>query len=320
MLVLDSVDSCPWPDDRAVVTIGVYDGVHRGHQEVIRRVVDTARQRGVRSAVVTFDRHPATVVRPESAPAVITGRRHRLELLEATGVDATLVLPFDAAASTEDARSFARRVFVDGLQAICVIVGSDFHFGRGREGDVTLLSEVGQESGFEVEPVDLVPRHAGGAVISSTAIRAALADGNIARAAEMLGRPAELRGRVIDGDRRGRTIGVPTANVDTGPGMAMPSDGVYAAEFVRADGSVHPAVVNIGRRPTFYAAAERSLVEAHLLGFDGDLYGEEVAVRFVERLRDEQRFDGLDSLVAQLRRDISRAAEVLGVVGFDAES
>ena len=320
MLVLDSVDICPWPDARAVVTIGVYDGVHRGHRDVIGRVVDAATAAGEHSAVVTFDRHPATVVRPESAPLVITGRRHRLELLAATGVDATVVLPFDAAASTEDARSFARRVFVEGLRASRVIVGSDFHFGRGREGDVHLLAEVGEHYGFEVEPVQLVSRAEVGSVISSTAIRSALAAGDISAAADMLGRPAELRGRVIDGDHRGRTIGVPTANVDTGPGMAIPADGVYAARVIRPDGTSHPAVVNIGRRPTFYASAERSLVEAHLLGFSGDLYGEELAVRFVERIRDEHRFDGLDALVEQLSRDIATAAGILGVVVSDGES
>jgi len=314
MRVINSFDGPVWPGDRSVVTIGAYDGLHRGHRAVIGQVVDRARERGCRSAVVTFDRHPASVVRPESAPRLLTTLERRLELFEQTGIDAVVVLPFDSHAATEEAEDFVRRVFVEALGVCAVVVGEDFHFGRERRGNVALLTEVGRLNDFTVLPLKL-QRSQGDGVISSTAIRKAIGAGDIDTAAMMLGRPVEVIGEVIGGDQRGRTIGFPTANIDVGEGHIVPADGVYAAICMRADGSEHACAVNIGRRPTFHAVADRSLVEAHLLDFDGDLYGERLSVQLVHRIRDERRFDGPDALIAQLSDDIAETRRATGVVG-----
>lgn len=309
MLVVHSLTSTVFPGERSVVTIGAYDGLHRGHIAVISSVVERARQLGERSAVVTFDRHPASVVRPESAPLLITSLEQRIELLEQTGVDAVVVLEFNEAASTEEAEDFIRRVFVEGLSAKEIIVGEDFHFGRGRRGDVRLLSAIGEEHDFVVTPLEL-RRSDSEEIFSSTAIRAALRRGDIATANTMLGRNVVISGQVVHGDERGRTIGFPTANVDIPEGFIVPADGVYAARCMTEAGHQFACAVNIGKRPTFYGSADRSLVECHLLDFSGDLYGQSLAVEFVERLRDEQRFEGLDALTAQLRTDVERTREL----------
>lgn len=309
MLVVHSLTSTVFPGERSVVTIGAYDGLHRGHIAVISSVVERAQQLGERSAVVTFDRHPASVVRPESAPLLITSLEQRIELLEQTGVDAVVVLEFNEAASTEEAEDFIRRVFVEGLSAKEIIVGEDFHFGRGRRGDVRLLSAVGEEHDFVVTPLEL-RRSDSEEIFSSTAIRAALRRGDIATANTMLGRNVVISGQVVHGDERGRTIGFPTANVDIPEGFIVPADGVYAARCMTEAGHQFACAVNIGKRPTFYGSADRSLVECHLLDFSGDLYGQSLAVEFVERLRDEQRFEGLDALTAQLRTDVERTREL----------
>ena len=309
MLVVHSLTSTVFPGERSVVTIGAYDGLHRGHIAVISSVVERAQQLGERSAVVTFDRHPASVVRPESAPLLITSLEQRIELLEQTGVDAVVVLEFNEAASTEEAEDFIRRVFVEGLSAKEIIVGEDFHFGRGRRGDVRLLSAVGEEHDFVVTPLEL-RRSDSEEIFSSTAIRAALQRGDITTANTMLGRNVVISGQVVHGDERGRTIGFPTANVDIPEGFIVPADGVYAARCMTEAGHQFACAVNIGKRPTFYGSADRSLVECHLLDFSGDLYGQSLAVEFVERLRDEQRFERLDALTAQLRTDVERTREL----------
>jgi riboflavin kinase/FMN adenylyltransferase len=309
VLVVHSLTSTVFPGERSVVTIGAYDGLHRGHIAVISSVVERAQQLGERSAVVTFDRHPASVVRPESAPLLITSLEQRIELLEQTGVDAVVVLEFNEAASTEEAEDFIRRVFVEGLSAKEIIVGEDFHFGRGRRGDVRLLSAVGEEHDFVVTPLEL-RRSDSEEIFSSTAIRAALRRGDITTANTMLGRNVVISGQVVHGDERGRTIGFPTANVDIPEGFIVPADGVYAARCMTEAGHQFACAVNIGKRPTFYGSADRSLVECHLLDFSGDLYGQSLAVEFVERLRDEQRFEGLDALTAQLRTDVERTREL----------
>jgi riboflavin kinase/FMN adenylyltransferase len=295
-------------DSRSVLTIGMYDGVHVGHRTVIEQVRERAAVTGARSIVVTFDRHPMSVVRPGAEPRLLTTLEQRLELLESTGVDATAVVSFDDAQSHETAPAFVERVVVGALMAETVIVGSDFHFGHMRQGNVTLLREMGERNGFTAEPVRLVPRADGvDEPVSSTAIRRALAGGEIDTANRMLGRPHEIRGTVIDGDKRGRTIGFPTANVAVPEGMCIPADGVYAAVYRRPDGTEHPCAVNIGRRPTFYNDAQHSLIEAHLLDFAGDIYGEAAAVQFLAFLRSEKRFAGLDELKAQLVLDIEHA-------------
>ena len=302
----------PFPGEDAVITIGAYDGLHLGHQQVIAEVVDEARRRENRSAVVTFDRHPAVIVRPESAPKLLTDHEQRLELLEQTGVDAAVVLPFDEAQSHESALSFIERVLVRCLSTKLIVVGADFHFGRNREGNVELLREVGNTYGFEVAPMVLIPRADGvDEPVSSTAIRRALAGGNVEMAAVMLTRPFEARGKVVQGDQRGRLLGFPTANVEVPNRVCLPADGVYAGWYERPEGDVHPCAINLGRRPTFYEHADSSLLEAHLIGFDGDLYGEEAKVRFTNFLRSERKFDGIESLVQQLQSDVAHACDLL---------
>lgn len=313
MDVITDLSGSPWPDERAVITIGAYDGVHLGHQAVIAEVRRRASALGARSVVVTFDRHPATVVRPESAPRQLTDLPQKLELLEATGVDATVVITFDEARSHEDPDDFVREVLVDCLRTKTVVVGEDFHFGYQRQGNVGRLRVLGEAHDFDVVPVELVARADGvDEPVSSTAIRRALAGGEVSLAARMLGRQFEARGVVVTGDQRGRLLGFPTANVQVPSLLAMPADGVYAGWYERPDGDeLHPCAINIGRRPTFYEHADHSLLEAHLIDFAGDLYGERARVRFVDFLRSERKFDGIDALIAQLKHDVEHARSVL---------
>jgi riboflavin kinase/FMN adenylyltransferase len=306
------------PARGAVVTIGAYDGVHLGHQAVLRLVRDNADARGHEACCLTFDRHPAEVVRPESAPKLLTTLPQKLELLEATGyLDTTCVLAFDEARSKEPAEDFVSEVLVGGLGARLVIVGADFHFGHRRHGSVRLLEQMGAELGFQVLALGLVPVEgdAGGQPYSSTRIRQLLAEGRVADAARLYARPPrphEVRGTVVVGDRRGRELGYPTANVAVPARVCLPADGIYAGTFVDEGGVEHPTAISLGRRPTFYEDAEASLLEAHLIDFDGDLYGQAVKVRFVEHLRPELRFDGIDALVDQIGRDVEAARRILG--------
>jgi riboflavin kinase/FMN adenylyltransferase len=295
----------------SVVTIGVYDGVHPGHHAVLRLVRELADARGLQAVCVTFDRHPAEVVRPDSAPKLITTPDQKLELLAATGfLDVCLVLHFDEVRSRETAEEFVREVLVDAAGARLVVVGADFHFGRGRGGDVALLQRLGAELGFEVIGVGLEAA-AGGPVYSSTRIRELLAAGDVAGAAVALGRPHEVRGPVEVGDRRGRELGFPTANVAVSSRSCLPADGIYAGTLVAEDGVERPAAISLGRRPTFYEQAGTSLLEAHVLDFDGDLYGQAVRVRFEVWLRGEARFDSVDALVEQIALDVVETRRLL---------
>jgi riboflavin kinase/FMN adenylyltransferase len=256
------------------------------------------------------------VVRPESAPRLLTDLDQKLELLAGTGVDHCLVITFDETRSHEPADEFVREVLVGCLAARVVVVGEDFHFGYRRSGNVALLRAMGAELGFEVDGLDLVDaegRPADGVTpVSSTRIRHALVEGDLEAANAMLGRVHETRGVVAHGDKRGAELGFPTANVSVPGDILLPADGIYAGWFERADGSVHPAAISLGRRPTFYVEAHASLLEAHLLDFEGDLYDEHVKVRFVARLRGEERFDSVEDLVAQIGRDCDDARRVLG--------
>jgi riboflavin kinase/FMN adenylyltransferase len=304
----------PFPGERSVVTIGAYDGVHLGHRAVIARVRRLAEEADARAVVITFDRHPASVVRPESAPKLLTDLDQKLELLEATGVDATVVVRFDEAQSREEPLSFARRVLVDCLATRAIVVGDDFHFGRGRGGNVGTLREFGASNDFEVFPLELVQRSDGpDEPVSSTAIRRAMAGGQVELASEMLGHVFEARGKVVQGDQRGRLLGFPTANVEVPNSVCLPADGVYAGWYLRPDGAYHACAINLGRRPTFYEHADSSLLEAHLLDFTGDLYGEHARVQFTHFLRSERKFDGIDALIGQLKTDIDHARTVLDI-------
>jgi riboflavin kinase/FMN adenylyltransferase len=311
--VIREAEGCPRPEEGTAVAIGFFDGVHLGHRVVIGEVRRVAAELGARTAVVTFDRHPASVVRPESAPLLLTDLDQRLELLAGTGIDYALVVQFDEARSKESAEDFVETELVRCLGVRAVVVGADFHFGHGRRGNVALLREMGANHGFEVDGIELVASGAKGArSVSSTSIREALAKGDLDDANRMLGRPHEVRGLVQEGDRRGRDLGFPTANVAVPAQIQLPADGIYAGWFVRADGTEHPTAISLGRRPTFYEDQPASLLEAHLLDFSGDLYGEFAAVRFVERLRGEEKFQSVDDLVEQMKRDVARTREVLG--------
>jgi riboflavin kinase/FMN adenylyltransferase len=290
------------PQAGTAVTIGAYDGVHRGHQFVITELRRLAAAGGLESVVLTFDRHPAAVVRPESAPLLLTDLDQKLEVLAVTGVDHAVVLHFDEARSQEEPEDFVRDVLAGALRARVVVVGEDFHFGRRRRGNVGLLREMGAELGFEVVHVPLLDG------VSSTVIRGLVEAGDVAAAAELLGRPLEVRGVVERGDQRGRELGYPTANVRVAAEVLLPAPGIYAGWY---DGR-RAAAISVGRRPMFYDGAAPVVLEAYLLDFDGDLYGAPARVSFVDRLRDEERYDSVDDLVAQMARDVEATRDVLG--------
>ncbi len=299
--------------DGAVVTIGAYDGVHLGHQAVLRLVRELADARGLDAALVTFDRHPAEVVRPESAPRLLTTLEQRLELLDATGdLELCWVLAFDEARSKESAEDFVREVLVDGIGARLVVVGADFHFGHRRGGNVPLLERMGAELGFEVLGLGLVAVEGDPTAIpySSTRIRELLAKGDVAEAARLLGRPHEVRGVVERGDQRGAEhLGVPTANLRVPERICLPADGVYAGTFVAEDEIERTTAISVGTRPTFYEDGD-VLVEAHVLDFDGDLYGQQVKVRFREWIRGQERFESTEALVEQMDADIEATRRI----------
>ncbi|MBT5085529.1 MAG: bifunctional riboflavin kinase/FAD synthetase, partial [Actinobacteria bacterium] len=285
-----------------------------GHRKVIAEVCRLAEERGLGSAVVTFDRHPASVVRPESAPLLLTDLEQKLELLAATGVDQTLVVPFDEQRAAETAEDFVTNVLVGCLKVKLIVVGEDFHFGFRRLGNVALLREMGQALGFAVTGLGLVGMDGEPArdheQVSSTFIRRALGRGDLARANAMLGRPYEVRGTVVKGDQRGRTLGFPTANVRVDASILLPADGVYAGRVELPSGERRDAALSLGTRPHFFNDGDL-LLEAHLIDFSGDLYGQEVNVSFEKNLRPQQKFENLEALVAQLEKDVASATQWL---------
>ena len=309
-------DAGPLPEfaGGTAVTIGAFDGVHIGHATLIAETRRLAAELGCPSVLVTLDRHPATVVRPASAPPLLVDETQKFELLAATGIDYVLVVHFDGERSLEGSEEFVREVLVDELHARYVVVGEDFHFGHRRKGDVALLEQLGTECGFKVVGMKLVGVPGLDGPVTSTRARYALAAGDVELAARLLGRLPEIHGVVEHGDHRGRTIGFPTANVAVAGDILLPIDGVYAGWYLRpgdADQTeAHAAAINIGRRPTFYEESGLLLVEAHLVDFDGDLYGEQARVRIAARLRGEVRFDSIDALKQQLRIDVEHTREI----------
>lgn len=274
---------------RRKVSIGTFDGVHVGHREVIRGS-DT---------VLTFEPHPLSVLRPEAMPKLLTPFAIKRDLIAELGVEELVVIPFDREFSTHDPVRFVQEELVDRLRAERVSVGENFHFGKGASGNPELLRSRDE---FETRVVPLV--EAGGETVSSTRIRNLVVDGDVAAAAELLGGPFLFEGEVKQGDRRGRELGMPTANLVPDPALVCPAHGVYAAV---AGG--HAAAVNVGVRPTFDSDLG-VLVEAHLIGFKGDLYGQTLRIAFLERLRGEERFESAGALVEQMRRDVARAEEI----------
>lgn len=293
----------------SVVTIGVFDGVHRGHRTLIGRATRQAEEAGLRSVAVTFDRFPMEVVRPGSQPKYLQTLDRKIAALLEAGIDLVHVVTFDEAFSQTSPDDFIEHTLRGPIGARRVIVGDNFRFGHKASGDVELLADRGADLGFEVEAVSLVD--VDGETISSTRIRDHLDRGDVAWAAAALGRPHVLDGPVVRGDQRGRSIGFPTANIEVDPRMQPVANGVYAGHLTveRHPDTAHRAVVNVGTRPTF--GGEHVTVEAHLLDGHLDLYGEHVALTFEHRLRDEQRFDGVDALVAQITTDADQARALL---------
>ncbi|MBL8766785.1 MAG: riboflavin biosynthesis protein RibF [Planctomycetes bacterium] len=288
-----------------IATLGVFDGVHLGHQLILRRVVEAARQRHAPAIVLTFAVHPVVVVKGLQ-PRLITSLEHRLALFAAIGVDACVVLPFDATVRAMSAEEFAQRVFVDALGLCGLVLGKDARIGRDRGGDGAFIASFCARNGITFETIDdfTVEGHR----VSSTAIRAAISDGDLARAELLLGRPVAWFGTVVRGEGRGRQLGFATANLDLHHEIRPPA-GVWAVR-VRVGSIWVPAVLNIGIRPTFGPDGDLT-VEAHLLDFSGDLYGQTLEVRFVARLREEMRFASRDALVEQIRRDVDAARRLL---------
>jgi riboflavin kinase / FMN adenylyltransferase len=289
------------PERGSVVTIGAFDGVHIGHQALIAATKEQAGRLNASSAVVTFDRHPASIVRPQSAPKLLTDLDQKIELLGALGLDYTLVLKFDEARAAEPAEEFVHDILLNRLNARSIVIGHDFHFGKGRAGNVDLLRSMGAAFGFDVQEVR--PVTLDGGVISSTAIRSVLARGYVEAAANLLGRPHEIRGLVVMGDGRGRELGFPTANVTVADDIAIPADGVYAGEYELPNGSSRLTAISVGTRPTFYEDGA-NLVEAYLLDFDGDLYGQHARIKFLRRIRGQVKFESMDDLIGQMRSDV----------------
>lgn len=300
---LASVERAP-----TAVSIGFFDGVHRGHQSMIRQAVDVAHRRGLRSAVVTFDRHPMEVVRPGSQPPLLMTPERRTDTLARLDVDLVVVIPFDDELRHLTPAAFVDKILMAPLDAAAVVVGGNFRFGHRAEGDVAALTELGHARGFSARGVSLL--EIDGVTVSSTEIRAAVSEGAVERASTFLGRPHVLDGIVVRGDQRGADLGFPTANLAVPERVAVPANGVYAGRFRLPDGSAHDCVTNVGLRPTFGGTGVQ--VEAHLLDADLDLYGMQAAVDFRHRLRGEQRFDGPDALVDQIGRDVAAARALLG--------
>lgn len=297
-----------WPDpvNASAVTIGVFDGVHLGHQAVLASLVAKA---GIwTSAVVTFDPHPRALITPGAAPRLITTLGRRIELIGQAGIQRIAVVPFGERIRNLSPDEFCQEVLAEGLRARLVVVGADFHFGRNRSGSVEVLRRLGDHFGFEVAVIDLLS--GGSGVVSSTMTRQAIAEGRMEEASEMLGRPFDLTGLVVEGAGRGQQLGFPTANLAVPPELVFPGRGVYAAEAV-LETKRFPAVVNVGVRPTFEGTAET--VEAHVLDFEGSLYGSQLGLEFVSRIRDEMKFANATALAEQIERDTKRARKLLGV-------
>lgn len=293
------------PGQPVCVAIGVFDGVHLGHQQVIRRAVTDAGRHGALPVVITFDRHPTVVVAPDRVPPLIQTINQKLRSLGSLGVHTTWLVEFNEEFSRQTGEEFVRCLVRDFRQVRSICAGADFTFGHKRSGSVAVLQELGAALGFTVQ--GLAPVSLDGLPISSTRIREAIRAGQLESASRMLGRPYALAGTVVRGDQIGRQLGFPTANLDVS-GLVLPPNGVYAVH-AGIDDREYPAVLNIGLRPTLRDAAPQLRVEAHLLDFDSDLYGSALELRFEEKLRDEQRFPSLQALKVQIARDVQAARE-----------
>jgi riboflavin kinase/FMN adenylyltransferase len=306
------VDVVRFPDDARpvrwpypVLAIGNFDGLHRGHLKIVERIRRGATERGGTSVVMTFEPHPPRVLRPDKAPPLLMTSEQKRNALARAGVQGLAVVRFTEELSQWEPETFVRRVLVDWLRVAEVWVGADFLFGRNRSGNFTLLKTLGLQSGFRAEKID--PIRYKDFVVSSTRIRRLVSEGRVEEAGALLGRHFAIDGRVVEGARRGREIGFPTANLAT-ENELLPPNGVYAT-FSAVDGIVRPSVTNVGVRPTF-DGPPTTTVETHVLGFSGDLYGQRLELAFVQRLRDERRFPDIDALREQIAADVRRAGRL----------
>lgn len=309
MKLLRSIQELPsTPGAGSALCIGVFDGVHRGHQMLLAATVEHARRLNLPALVLTFDSHPLNLLAPPYAPPLLNTPEEKADLLRHHGVDLCLMLPFDAAFAAVEPGDFLREIVAGVCRARQLVCGRDFRFGRGGAGDVTLMTELGPELDLRIDVrddlfVDNLP-------VRSSRIRSRLLDGDVEAAARLLGRHYTLSGRVVKGARRGRSIGFPTANIEPPPGRLVPRNGVYAVEVDLPEGARAGGMLNIGVRPTF--GADARAVEVHIFDFDGDLYDRDLSVGFVNKIRDEQRFGSVEALIAQLRSDQDVCRALLG--------
>ncbi|MGV2902141.1 bifunctional riboflavin kinase/FAD synthetase [Microbacterium sp. AGC62] len=314
MIVFRSPEEVPGGFGPSAVAIGKFDGVHAGHRAVIERLKEAAAATGSRAVAVTFDRNPLAVIRPDRCPENVVTVERKLELLGGLGLDATLVLTFDEEMAARSAEDFVVDILVGALQVSTVLVGQDFRFGHRGAGTPELLRELGPRYGFSVEVVDDVYLPGSPRRVSSSWIRELLMEGDVASAATVLGRYPDVRGEVVHGLKRGRELGFPTANLSTIVDAFVPADGVYAGWLVDHDTGIrHPSAISVGTNPTFDDVLVRQ-VEAHVLGETGlDLYGHDVTVEFVARLRGMVAFEGIEKLMEQMGADVTDAARALGI-------
>ncbi|MGZ4108942.1 MAG: bifunctional riboflavin kinase/FAD synthetase [Actinomycetota bacterium] len=301
MEIRRGLDALPRDGTRSVVTIGFFDGVHRGHRGVLARTVEAARDRDARSAAITFDRHPREVLTPGSEPRLLTTTERKAQLIAESGIDTLVVLEFTPEFSGWPTEAFVERVLVEGLSAVHIAVGGNFTFGHRALGNVAMLRALGPARGFTVEEVPLL--RLDGRIVSSSSIRAALAEGDLSWPTTALGRPHAVDGVVVTGAGRGHLLGYPTANLRAFPRLLLPKVGIYAGR-ARTSSGAHLAAISVGTNPTF--GIEPLHIEAFLLDFEGDLVNQPISVEFIARLRDEERFDTPAALVDAIATDVRR--------------
>ncbi|MEN6356366.1 MAG: bifunctional riboflavin kinase/FAD synthetase [Armatimonadota bacterium] len=303
MSIIYGLDNVRSEQHGRAVAIGVFDGVHWGHRAIFERLVQVAGERGIRSAALTFDKHPAEILAPTRAPQYINSLDQRIELIEALGVEEVIVAEFDHRLANLTREDFVDSILLEKLHTKQVVVGSNFRFGKDRAGDIRYLNEISEDIGIGITAVSAVIVDGGPA--SSTRIRAFISRGDMEEAAKLLGRRFALRGDVVKGEQIGRTLGFPTANIRTAPRQIIPARGVYAVESSISN-TTYSGVCNIGRRPTF--GGDTTTIEVHFSDFIGDLYGKKLDIAFCRRLRDEMTFESPEKLVEQIRIDIEKAS------------
>ncbi|MDH5762042.1 MAG: bifunctional riboflavin kinase/FAD synthetase [Nitrospinota bacterium] len=305
MQIIRGTKHIPEPGPYPVMTIGNFDGVHLGHQIIFRRVAEIARQNNGTAIVFTFEPHPLKIIAPDKAPPLLTSFRKKMELMEQCGIDQVVCADFTQGFADQQPREFAENILVGKIGVKEIVVGYDYAFGRGREGTISYLKKMGEEFNFQVHVID--PVELEGHRVSSSYVRELIEEGDVTRARDFLGRHYSIQGPVVHGHKTGRGIGFPTANIDTSK-VQIPGTGVYAV-YVTSEGKVYSGVVNIGFNPTFNR--DRLSVEVHIFDFGDSIYGEEIEVAFIERIRGEIQFDSAKDLVAQIEKDIATAKTIL---------